>query len=486
LEVKNSRNGYLWSLIDSLGGQGINFVIGIILARILGPTEYGIIGMLSVFLAIAQTLIDGGFSNALIRKNESSENDLTTIFYYNLAISSFLYCILFFSAPYVAIFFNQKKLEGVLKVLAIILIINAFGQVQRTLFIKKINFKVQTQISIITSIFSGAIGLILAFLGYGVWSLVYMQIVKSATNTILFWFKNDWRPKGKFSKQSFDNMFSFGSKLLLSNLIATFYQNLSALIIGKYYSPIDLGNYTKANEIRNVPSRNLYAVFGRVSYPILATMQENPQKLFLYYQRLIKRVSFLSFNIMLFMSALAPNIIFVLLGHNWAQSITYLQIMSIGAMLYPLHAINLNILQVYGKSNRFLYLEIIKKITALPILIASIWMGINFLLWGMLVHSLFSYIVNSIWSGDLIGYSIKEQIQDIIPSLIFAILASGFVLLIGYFINSISLYSLLIRCFLCMITFIFLGEISKLDNYLYFKNILLTSFSTIRIKRFYN
>jgi len=139
LEVKNSRNGYLWSLIDSLGGQGINFVIGIILARILGPTEYGIIGMLSVFLAIAQTFIDGGFSNALIRKNESSENDLTTVFYYNLAISSFLYCILFFSAPYVAIFFNQKKLEGVLKVLAIILIINAFGQVQRTLFIKKIS-----------------------------------------------------------------------------------------------------------------------------------------------------------------------------------------------------------------------------------------------------------------------------------------------------------------------------------------------------------
>ncbi|MDL2227867.1 lipopolysaccharide biosynthesis protein [Odoribacter sp. OttesenSCG-928-L07] len=408
--------GVKWSFIDNIAGSGITFLVGLVLARILSPAEFGIIGMVTIFISISNSIIDSGLSNALIRKLDTTEKDYNTVFYTNLILGALLYAVLFFCSPAIAKFFSEPILTPILRTIGIVLVFNALCIIQRTILIKRIDFKTQTKVSLIASTVSGFIGIGMALNGYGVWSLVGQQISRQLFNFIFFWVFNKWRPTLIFSLQSFKEMFGFGYKLLLSGLIDTIYKEIYHLIIGKFYSKDELGQYTRANQFKTIFSSNLTAVVQRVSYPTLSEIQNNPQQLLSAYRKIIKSTMLVTFACMLGLGAIAKPLILTLIGEKWLPAAEYLQIICFSGMLYPLHALNLNMLQVKGRSDLFLKLEIIKKILAVIPICLGIFLGIKFMLWGSVFNSFVAYFLNSYYSGRLVNYSTRKQIIDILPT----------------------------------------------------------------------
>ncbi len=465
-------NGLTWSFIDQFGNQGITFFISIFLARLLTPREFGQIGMITVFIAVSQSFINSGFKNALIRKKNCTDIDFSTVFYFNLFTGLFFFFILFFSAPVIGNYFNEPELRPIIQVLGVILIIDSFALIQQTVLIKRIDFKLQAKISVISSLGSGVIALIMAFNGFGVWSLVTQRLVRQAFNSIFLWLWNQWKPLLIFDMQSFKEMFGFGSKLLVSGLIDTFYRNIYYLIIGKYFSAQDLGYYTRADSFKNILSQNLNGIIGRVSYPVLSSIQDDKPRLKANYQKLIRSTMFITFVLMLGMAAVAEPMIITLIGEKWRPAIVYLQMLCFVGMFYPLHALNLNMLQVSGRSDLFLKLEIIKKILAIPTIIIGVLYGIKIMIAGMMVNTIISYYLNSYWSGTFIGYSLKEQVTDILPSFSIALAMGVGVFMLG---KVLILNSLLILIFqiLTGAVFIFLFcELTKFSDYLFIKQLV--------------
>lgn len=266
-------HGVGWSLIDNVSGSGVSFLVGLVLARLLSPDEYGIMAMLAIFLAISNSIVDSGFSSALIRKNDVVELDYNTTFYFNLIVSFFLYCLLYISAPFISDFFSEPLLIPVTRVLGIVLIVNACSIIQRTILVKAVDFKTQTKISLISSISSGVIGVSMALCHCGVWSLVGLQLSRQVLNSLFLWIYGKWKPLWEFSYRSFKEMFGFGSKLLLSGLIDTIYKNIYYIVIGRFYSAAQLGQYTRAEQFTSIFSSNLTSVIQRVSYPVLSSIQ---------------------------------------------------------------------------------------------------------------------------------------------------------------------------------------------------------------------
>ena len=320
-------SGLSWSFIDQIGNQGISFIVGIILARLLTPREFGLIGMITVFIALSESFINSGFSDALIRKKDCTDTDYSTIFYFNLIVGLLFAVILYISAPAIAVFFNESELTSIVRVMSIVLIIDSLTIIQRTILTKRIDFKLQTRISIIASIGSGVIAIIMAFNNYGVWSLVAQRISRQALNSFFLWLWNNWKPKFIFSRKSFKELFSFGNKLLISGLISTLYQNIYYLIIGKFYTTATLGYYTKANDFKRVPSEGLNGIISRVSYPVLSTLQDDKMRLKQNFQKLLRSTVFITFILMLGMAAIAEPMIITLIGEQWRQSIIYLQLL---------------------------------------------------------------------------------------------------------------------------------------------------------------
>ncbi len=463
--MSSSRKGFFWSFIESFSGQGIQFLVGIVLARLLNPTDFGLIGMLTIFIAISQSFVDSGFASALIRKQNCSPADYSTVFYFNLAVSILSFGILYLLAPTIAGFFVEPKLTELLRILGIGLIFNAVGLIQRTIFTKQVNFKVQTHVSLIASISSGIIALSMAYLGFGVWSLVALTLTRYGVYSMVIWLKSSWRPKLLFSIKAFKELFGFGGKLLISGLIDTGYRNLYYIIIGKYFSASELGFYTKADEFRKLPSENLNSVIGRVSYPILANLQDNPDALKTGYKKIIKISMFLSFLLMLGLAAISKDLLLFIIGEAWLPTVPFLRLLCFVGMLYPLHALNLNMLQVQGRSDLFLKLEIIKKVVALPIIILGIWKGIELMIIGMFFSSCIAFFLNAYWSGSKLNYGWMAQLIDIYPSLLFAIAVS----LPTYAISFLQLFSpgelILLQILLATTIVIVLGELRMSQEY---------------------
>lgn len=415
--LKNKTvKGASWSFIDSIAGQGITFLVGLVLARLLTPEEYGLIGIITIFIAVFNSIVDSGFSNALIRKNDAKDIDYNTVFISNLVVSIVLFGVLFFCAPVISSFFNQPQLIPLIRVMGSIVIINAFAIIQRTIFVKKVDFKTQTKISLISSIASGAVGIGMAVGGCGVWSLVGQQISRQFLNSAFLWLFSKWYPKLQFSFQSFKELFSFGWKLLISGLIDTLWREIYQVVIGKCYAPATLGQYTRAQQFASICSTNLTTVVQRVSYPVLSSVQDEKERLKNGYKRIIKVTMLLTFTLMLGLAAVAKPMILVLIGEQWLPCVPFLQIICIQMMLYPLHALNLNMLQVQGRSDLFLKLEIIKKTIAIGPLLLGIYVNIYWMLAGSVVTGFISYYLNAYYSGPFLNYSIKEQVKDILPS----------------------------------------------------------------------
>ena len=406
--------GVTWSFVDSIAGQGITFLVGLILARLLTPSEYGLVGIITIFIAVFNSIVDSGFSSALVRKSDANDVDYNTVFIINIVVSIALYSVLFVSAPAISRFFSQPQLASLLRVMGVIVLINAVAIIQRTIFIKNLDFKTQTKVSLISSIFSGVIGISMAIGGYGVWSLAGQQISRQLLNTTFLWIFSSWLPKMQFSLRSFKDLFNFGWKLMVSCLIDTIWREGSQIVIGKCYSPYSLGQYTRAKQFADLCSSNLTSVVQKVSYPVLSSIQDDRVRLKSAYQKVIKITMLLTFVLMLGIAACAETMIYVLVGEQWLDCVPMLQIICTYGMLYPLHALNLNMLQVQGRSDLFLKLEIIKKIVALGPLLLGVFVDIYWMLVGTLVTGIISYYLNAYYSGPFLNYSIKEQVKDIL------------------------------------------------------------------------
>lgn len=469
-------SGLLWSFVDSIAGQGIIFIVGIILARILSPKEFGLIGMLTIFIAISQSFIESGFRQALIRKQDCTEADYSTVFYFSTAVSILFYGLLFVCANSIASFFHEPILKDLVRVLGLSLIINSLTIIQSTILTKHIDFKLQAKISVISSIISGIISIYMAYTGWGVWSLVALTLVRYSINSILLWLWNNWTPIWCFSTNSFNKLFSFGSKLLISGLIDTIYRNVYYLIIGKYFTAIELGYYTRADQFQTMPSANLQGVIGRVSYPVLSSIQGDIPRLREAYKKIIRSTMLITFVLMLGMAAVARPMILTLIGDKWEPSIIYLQMLCFVGMFYPLHALNLNMLQVQGRSDLFLRLEIIKKVLAVPVIIIGIILGIKAMILGMMVNTLIAYYLNSYWSGRFIGYSFLSQIKDILPSLLLALIMSSVVFAEGLLIPLTPLPLLIIQLITGTLITIGMCEGFHFKDYLYIKKIVKEKF----------
>lgn len=429
---KKTIRGTVWSFADNIANQGVTFLVGLILARILSPQEFGLIGIIMVFIALFNSIVDSGFSSALIRKSDASDKDYNTVFIVNLVLSCSLFVLLYVCAPAISHFFKQPDLVLLTRVMAIIVIINAFAIIQQTILIKNVDFKTQTKVSLIASVSSGVVGISMALTGFGVWSLVGQQVSRQLMNTVFLWIFNTWRPIWEFSVKSFKELFSFGWKLLVSGLIDTTWKEIYQVIIGKCYSTETLGQYTRAQQFNAIFSSNLTNVVQRVSYPVLSEIQDDALRLKLAYKKVIKTTMFVTFFSMLGLAAIAKPMVLVIIGEKWLPCVEFLQIICLSGMLYPLHAINLNMLKVQGRSDLFLRLEIIKKTIAVGPLLLGVFVNIYWMLWGSVVVGFFSYYLNAYYSGKLINYSIAEQVKDILPSFGIAAIMSLCVYAISY------------------------------------------------------
>lgn len=412
--------GTAWTALESVLRYGVSFVVGIILARLLSPDEYGLIGILTIFIAIFEIIIDGGFINALIRKQDAEEIDYTTVFWTNLVLSVLMAGILFSSSELIARFFNREELVSLMRGMCWIVIINALSLVQKARLTKALDFKTQTKVTFVAAVLSGAIGIWMAYTGFGVWSLVAQQLSNSGIATLMYWIINRWWPKLQFSIESFKDMWNFGWKLLVSGILNNLSGQLHHLVIGKVYSPATLGQYTRAFQFGNMFSGNFTSIVQRVSFPVLSTIQDDPERLKAAYKRVIKTTVFPTFVLMLVLAAVAKPLIIVLIGEKWIDAAYMLQIICFSMMLHPLHALNLNAIQVQGRSDLTLRINIIKNALIFIPIFVGVTTNIYWMLLADVTRGIMCYYLNAYYSKPLLQYSIIEQIHDILPSLYIA------------------------------------------------------------------
>ncbi len=466
--------GVVWSSIERFSTQGVQFLIMIIMARLLTPKDYGLIGMLAIFLAVAQSLIDSGFSQALIRKQDRTDVDNSTVFYFNIVVSSALYLILFIAAPFVADFYNQPELTSVMRVVCLGVILNSLAVVQRALLTVRIDFKTQAKASLSAAVISGCIGIVLAYCGFGVWSLVVQQLLNLSVNTLLLWIFSKWRPIAVFSWKSFHELFAFGSKMLASGLLDTLYRNIYPIVIGKLFSASSLGHYTRAQHFSEFPSSNVTGIIQRVTYPILCGIQDETERLEAVYRKFLKLSAFIIFPLMIGMSAVARPFIDIVLGTQWGFCGQLLQIICFAMMWYPIHAINLNLLQVKGRSDLFLRLEIIKKILGITVLCITAPFGLVVMCYGQIFNSIVALVINTYYTGKLINVGFIRQMKDLLPTILLSLIMFWAILLVDGFIEA-NMYRLVIGVLVGIIVYASGSYIFKFKE-------LQTLFSLIRRK----
>lgn len=409
-------SGMIWSAVQKFGNMGISFVSNIVLARMLTPEDYGCIGMLAIFIVVSNTFVDGGFGSALIQKKDPTQEDYSTIFWWNIFISSVLYGVLYLSAPFIAEFYHMELLSSILRVQGIVLIINSLNIIQTNQLRKQLKFKRLANVTIIAHIIAAVSAIILAWKGWGVWALVAQQIIVSSFISILLWILNKWMPDFSFSKESFKQLFSFGSFILISNLINTFCNNIQGLLIGRFFSPAIMGYYTQARKLEEIASQSFSSVVDQVSYPVLSKFQNDNNVLKSVLQRLLVSLSFITFPMMLILILVAEPLILLLYGEQWVNSVPYFQILCVAGIAICLQGILYYAVASKGKSKDLFVWTIIKRSVGLLAMVIgmSLW-NVKGLLWGMVFGSWFIMLANSYLVSKHIGYSFLLQIKDLLP-----------------------------------------------------------------------
>lgn len=437
---KQTLSGLIWTFLDTFFVSGISFLAMIYIARILGPEEFGLIGMITVFIAIGTSLVDSGLSSSIIRTKEADNSDFSTVFFLNLGMSLLVYLLLFLSAPLIADFFNQEILTGIIRLYCFSFIISAFSAVQLAQLNRSMGFKRIMQYNIPSTITGVVVGITLSLNGYGVWSIVWMQLSKQFVQSVMLWTFSKWKPTFTFSKEKMKFHYGFGYKLMLSGLLNTVFDNIYNIIIGKYHSVQSLGYFERARAFNIYPVSILTDIISKVTYPLLAKIQDEKERISKVYKDLIQFSFFVSAPLMLGAAAIAEPIFSLVLGDEWMPAVPYFQIICLASMFLPVHSFNLNILKVYGKSNLFLKLEVYKKFIILIGILISFPFGVIGLIWSSVASSFIALLINTHYSQSLINYKTTRQLLDMLPTLLIAGLISAIMYAGVYFFRESSPY----------------------------------------------
>lgn len=436
---QKTKKALYWKFAEQFSNYGVQFIIGIIMARLLSPSDYGITALPAVFIAIAGIFTSAGFSDALVRKPELKEDDLSTTFLYSLGVGILCYVILFFASPWIAEFYNTPVLKPLMRVTALTFIIAPIGVPQSVLLKRKLNFKTPAKISVVVKILSGGVGIILAYNGYGVWALVLSGLFATVAGLIITLSVVRWYPKTGWSKESFTYLWRFGNKMMASALLDTLYRNITPVIIGKFFSTADLGVYNRAQQYAAMPSQQVHAVVREVSFPVLSKFQNDKEKLIGQYRKMISVSAFVIFPLMMLLSALARPLILTMITAKWEDCVVLLQLICFSMMWYPVNALNLNILMICGRTDLCLRLEIIKKIWGLLILCCSLPFGLVAFCSAGIVSSIVSVYINTWYTGKVYGFGFKEQMKDLLPIIALGFLMFVSVLGVTYLLNNMLL-----------------------------------------------
>jgi O-antigen/teichoic acid export membrane protein len=424
-------NAVIWSGVERLSGQLIRFVIGVILARLLVPAEYGLIGMLAIFMGVAQVFVNCGFGEGLIQKQNTTHRDECSVFYFNIAFGAIAAALLYAAAPWIANFYHQPILIGLTRLMALDVVINSFGLVQTMLLTKEIDFKTQLKVSVISTLISGGIAVGMAMRGFGVWSLAAQVLIGDALRVALLFVFHAWRPSAVFSLSSLRELLPFGSRMFASGLLNSVFTEVYSLVIGRIYAPADLGLFTRARQMQQMPVDNICNIVGRVSFPVFASVQHDKAVLKRGVRRAARGLVMINFPLMIGLAVVARPLVLVLLTKKWEACVPFIQLLCVGGALYPISLIHLNALMAQGRSDLFLRLEVIKKIVLAISVAITFRYGVKGLLIGDIVVSAISCWLNSHYSVQLLGYSWKEQFRDLLPYFGISAVMGGCVWLAG-------------------------------------------------------
>lgn len=462
----NVFNAFIWSFIDKVGLQGIQFVISIVLARLLLPEQYGLIGMLAIFLGVAQSFLDSGFGSALIHKINADYVDECSIFYFNIVVGLLATGLLYLVAPAIAQFYKEPLLEPLTRFLSLNIFISSFCLIQTTILTKRLDFKTQAKISISTVVITGPIGIALAYKGYGVWSLAIQQVAGSLARSILLWVFCIWRPSLTFSFSALRGLFSYGSRLLASSLLDKIFENLYLVIIGKFFSAASLGYYSRSLSLQQLPASTLTDIVSRVTFPLFSSMQYDSEQLKKEFRKTFTALAYINLPIFVGLTLVAKPLVIVLLTDKWLPSVLYLQLLAVLGAMYPLHAIHLNLLKSKGRSDLFLKLEVLKKILVVINIVITWSHGIGAMIIGQVVITIVAYFINSYYTTILIKYSFAEQFRDLAPIALISAVMGASVGLISYYVSISSNYFMLfMQVSTGFIFYILLSWLFKPDPY---------------------
>ena len=458
-----AAKGLFWSAMERFGAQGIQFVFGIMITRILMPADIGLLGMILIFMAVGQTLIDSGFGSALIWKKAPTENDYSTVFYFNISISFVLYAIFYFLAPVISRFYNEPLLVDLIRVICLNFIILSFSIIQQTILQKRVDFKLLAYINIVGSLLGGAVALYMAFRGFGVWAVVYQILVKSFITSVLLWIYNKWRPELVFSWLSLKELFNYGSKLTGAGLIYTIFQYFYNNVIGKLFTVEALGFYTKAVQLQEFPVKTIGSIFQRVAFPVFATIQDENERLKNAVGKTLRTMAFFNFPILIGLIAVADNLIVVLLTDKWLPASNYFKLLCLIGLFYSFHVVFGEILKTKGKLKWILNLEIISKtIMIINIFVTWRW-GITAIILGQMVTVIITHLMDSWYIWKSIGYSLWQQVKDVFVYFAISVLMYFFAVTIAHFISN-PVVSLIITCIAGAAFYFFAASVMKLEE----------------------
>ncbi|GGE05064.1 lipopolysaccharide biosynthesis protein [Psychroflexus salis] len=466
---QKALGGVAWSAVEIFSRQAVTFFVSILLARVLAPEDFGLIGMIVFIIAISNVLVNSGIGDALIRKRNPDDSYYNTAFLFNVLVGISVFIIIFFISPYIASFYNKPILKDLVRILSLSLVINSTIIVQRTIFIKKLEFKKLSIITFFSVCISGSISVIMAYNNYGVWSLVWKEIILALCLMFLFFKYSNWKPKLEFSLKDFKDMYGFGNKLMLLGLIDTVYQNIYFIVIGKFFSTAQLGQYTRAETFKRLPSNSISQIVQKVTYPVLSEIQDDNLRLKNSYKQILRTIMLVSITGMFLLSFIAKDLTVVLMGQQWELAGEYLTILCFSGLFYPLDALNTNILKVKNQSGKILKIGIYRKFLAIPLIASLIFYGMEPFLYGLILHQFLSFILISWPNKKLIDFGTQEQLKSVLT--FFMINGSVYIIgvLISKFIdfNFTELTSLLIRFLLFSILILSILGLIR-DKTLYF------------------
>lgn len=473
--------GIFWSFCERFGSLLILFIANVILARELSPDDFGLVGMLMVFILLSQILIDGGLGNALIQRKKLTDTDCSTVFYSNIVVAAICYVALYLAAESIAGFYRQPSLVEMIRILGLVVVCDAFGVVQNSLLMKSINFKTITIIKVGAALVSTVSAIVAAYCGLGVWSLVIQYLANSVIKSVMLWATASWMPTFTFSMQSFRGLFGFGSKLLLANLLSEGYRHLQVLIIGKFFPVREVGYYTQAKHLQDVPVTTVFTIVNQVTFPVFSKLQNDKEQLVRGLRRSLKILTFLNFPVMACLVVIAEPVFMLLFGEKWMMSVPYFQWLCGGfGLLLVIHNTNMNSLKAIGKSDIVLYLEIVKKVLGLGMIFGFLALGNGAMsiMWALAINSFIELFLNGYFTGKYIGYGVIRQIKDVFPNFAVTVVAGtvSYVLTQVIDVHNLALMVLQMLCFAAI--YLLLMKLFKVESFEY----LITELKT-RLKK---